>query len=511
MRIIRFSSILVVLVAILVVSPASAAPSLSLGSSASYQLNASLTRFDSCTSTNVTIAAVVCGSTVPFQTSAFVSINDDGRCLTSADAACQFSPSNVTVSVSGTVIWRNFGNLTHTVTSDTGVFNLQLFGRSNFTSFSTQFSFPSPGRFSYRCTYHPWMKGEVIVVQPTLLPPTVQSFSLTGPVGWSTVGLDDNAQLDVTHKITAYNASAAPPERLYNESGITGETVQLSTRKDTSSALNPFSLLNSLPFPSQGSFQFPGFGYPYYYSTPESYTVWWVNGPLSVGSTVEVLTIQAAVRGSESVTVGSGSHDAWTVSYQNSEAFNQTKPSAQSNYYYCYYPVRYQYPGPGPIWFNQNPVCYTSGSSNVLSLKLAYGEQSDLLFSLDGLVDTYTQTTTVYPAGSFVYGQFYGQGIQVSSPVNVVRTSRSTSSVGLKLTSTSLDLASRTVPPATTPATSSSGSPVSSPVRSMLPLLMYGTVSVAAAGLVGAGVWVAVRARKKGQPVPSFQQAPQTG
>ncbi len=506
MRVVRFSPVLVAFLAVLAISPASAAPSLSLGSKASYELNASLTRFDNCTSTNLTIAALACGSTIPVQTTAFVSVNDDGRCFTSADTSCQFSPNNVTVIVSGTVSWgRNFGNLTHTVTSDTDAFNFNLPGRNNFTAFPPHFTFQSAGSFGYHCSVHPWMKGQVIVVQPTPLPPTVQSFSLNGPVGWTVVGLDDKAQLDVTHKITAYNASATPPERLYNESGVTGETVDLSTRKDSSTGLNPFIFLNSLPFPNQGPFQFPPPGYPYPYSPPESYTVWWMNGPLKLGSTVEVLTIQSAVRGSESVSLGSslGTHDAWTVSYVNSEAFNQTKPSSQFNYY-CYSYNRFPYPG--FIQTFQNPVCYTSGSSNVLSLRLDYGQRSDLLFSVDATVDTYSQTTTVYPTGSFVYGQYYGPGIQVSSPVNVVRTSRSTSSVNLKLTSTSLDLASRTIPPPTT----GSGNPVSSPIRSIAALWMYGTVSVVAAGLVGAGVWVALRARRNSQRVPGFQQPPPT-
>src|SRR6059036_1580503 len=99
MRIDRFSPIFVALVAILAVSPASAAPTLSLGSNASYQLSANFTRFDNCTSANLTIAALACGSTVPFQTGAFVSINDNGQCSTPGAAACQFFPSNVTVSV----------------------------------------------------------------------------------------------------------------------------------------------------------------------------------------------------------------------------------------------------------------------------------------------------------------------------------------------------------------------------------------------------------------------------
>lgn len=506
MRTNRLSLFLAVLVSILVVSPASAAPSLSLGSNASYQLNASFTKFDDCTSANLTIAALACGSTTPVQTGAFVSIIDDARCSTYGDASCQFSPSNVTVSVSSTVSWRNFGNLTHTVTSDSGAFNFNLPGRNNFTFISPlpEFSFRSAGSFSYHCSIHPWMKGEVVVVQPTPLPPTVQSFSLNGPVGWSVVGLDDNAQLEVTHRISVYNASATPPVRLYNESGLTGETVELSTRKDTSPGLNPFSFLNGIPFPNFGSFQFPGYGYPYFFPVPESYTLWWVNGPLKLGSTVEVLTIHSAIRGSESANLSSalGTHDAWTVSYENSEAFNQTQPPSQSNYY-CYNPIPYSYPG--QLGFNTGPVCYTSGSSNVLSLRLDYGEQSDLLFSLEATVDTYVQTTTVYPAGSFVYGRFFGPGIEVSSPVNVVRTSRTNVSANLKLAATNLVLSSRTVLPPTT----GSGSPVSSPARPVAALWMYGTVSAIAAGLVGAGVWAVLRSRRKGELVPSFQQPSQ--
>ena len=503
MRIIRFSPFLIIFLAALTVSPATAAPSLGLGSTASYELNATLTRFDNCTSTNLTIAALACGTTLPIQTGAFVSTNDDGRCSPAPDPACQFSPINVTIIVSGTVSWRNFGSLTHTVTSDTGAFDFTL-PRNNFTFTSPQFTFKSAGNFSYHCNFHPWMKGEVDVVQSTPLPATIQSYSLNGPVNWNIVGLDDKAQLEVSNKLTFYNSSATPPERLYNQSSVTGETVELSTRKESSPGLNPLTFLYSLPFPNQGPFQFgPGFGYPYFYPPPEYYTVWWVNGPLKLGSTVEILTVQAAVRGANSVNLGTGlgPHDAWTVSFENRDAFNQTKPSSQFSYY-CY--NRFPYPYSGIAVFNQGPICYTSGSSNVLSLKLDYGKQSDLLFNVDATIDTYTQTTTLYPAGSFIYGQFYGPGIVVSSPVNVVRTSRSTTSVNLKLASTSLDLSSRTIPPPTT----DTGNPTSNTIRSIAALWMYGAVSAFAAGLVGAGVWVVLRARRKNQPVQGFQSPP---
>jgi plastocyanin len=72
-----------------------------------------------------------------------------------------FSPSTITVSVNTTVIWTNFDQVAHTVTSDTGLFDSGNIASSNTYSFK----FTSAGTFTYHCKIHPSMTGTVIVNQ----------------------------------------------------------------------------------------------------------------------------------------------------------------------------------------------------------------------------------------------------------------------------------------------------------------------------------------------------------
>lgn len=74
-----------------------------------------------------------------------------------------FDPAEVTVPAGSTVVWVNRGKEEHTVTSDPE-------SREKFDSgykkrgASWQRVFSRPGRFSYYCAPHPWMKGTVVVV-----------------------------------------------------------------------------------------------------------------------------------------------------------------------------------------------------------------------------------------------------------------------------------------------------------------------------------------------------------
>lgn len=70
-----------------------------------------------------------------------------------------FSPATVNVTAGDTVRWTNNGVMTHTTTSNTGVWN------SGFMSPSAVFSrqFNGVGSFSYNCTIHPLMTGTVVV------------------------------------------------------------------------------------------------------------------------------------------------------------------------------------------------------------------------------------------------------------------------------------------------------------------------------------------------------------
>jgi plastocyanin len=73
-----------------------------------------------------------------------------------------YAPKVVTVKLGSKVTWTNNGAVIHTVTADAG----RTFDSGNMTP-NARFSFmpTAPGSFSYHCTYHPWMKG-TLIVQP---------------------------------------------------------------------------------------------------------------------------------------------------------------------------------------------------------------------------------------------------------------------------------------------------------------------------------------------------------
>ncbi len=70
-----------------------------------------------------------------------------------------FVPAAVTVSAGNTVTWTNQDSVRHTVTSETGLFDSVRLSIND--SFS--YTFTDRGTFSYYCSIHPYMKGEVIV------------------------------------------------------------------------------------------------------------------------------------------------------------------------------------------------------------------------------------------------------------------------------------------------------------------------------------------------------------
>jgi len=70
-----------------------------------------------------------------------------------------FTPSTLTVPVGTTVTWGNNDVTTHTVTSDTGVFNSNNLNAGNMF----QFKFDNPGQYKYHCTIHSFMNGTIVV------------------------------------------------------------------------------------------------------------------------------------------------------------------------------------------------------------------------------------------------------------------------------------------------------------------------------------------------------------
>ena len=73
-----------------------------------------------------------------------------------------FSPANLTIKTGTTVTWLNQDEAVHQIESDSkaqGVFlsDSLAYGES-FT-----FTFTQPGTYTYHCTYHPTMKGAIMV------------------------------------------------------------------------------------------------------------------------------------------------------------------------------------------------------------------------------------------------------------------------------------------------------------------------------------------------------------
>ena len=74
-----------------------------------------------------------------------------------------FSPATVTVTQGDTVRWTHIGVLSHTTTSNSGVWNSGTM--TNGSTFIFQFN--TVGSFPYHCAFHPSMTGTVVVDQAT--------------------------------------------------------------------------------------------------------------------------------------------------------------------------------------------------------------------------------------------------------------------------------------------------------------------------------------------------------
>ncbi len=77
-----------------------------------------------------------------------------------------FSPDTVTVvmGVNNTVYWTNSDTAAHTATSDTaGIFDSGILNSGG----TYQYTFTTPGTYTYHCSLHSWMQGTVIVKAAT--------------------------------------------------------------------------------------------------------------------------------------------------------------------------------------------------------------------------------------------------------------------------------------------------------------------------------------------------------
>lgn len=501
---------------LLMIASAGAAPSMTLPSFANYNLVASTTNVQDCTSANATIAAFACAN----QISAQVIINDDGVCALSNDTRCSFTPATITITAGTSVAWRNNGSQTHNLVSNSTLngslptFSIFVYQGGGYFS---QVFFKT-GTYYYYDSFHPWMKGSVVVTQAIAPAPVISSFGANGSVSWNVAGLDQrDALLGVNHKISVYDQTSSPQSLVSNESGVLEQSIDLGTREESPTTVGllqfpPFGL-STYGFNNGYGSGFGGYGYsgPYgyypgpFYNFQPVHTLWWVNGPLDNGSVVELLTGYASVTGSKSIPLGSslGTQDAWTVTSVYAQNSHQAKPQSSNNFYYCPFGFP-SFGGPQP-----QPQCYLSQSSFSISLGANYGQRSDLLFGFSSTISSLTEATQQYPAGSTIYGPnngYYGNGISVVAPVSVIRTVSSQLTFTLSLSNTNLDLSKRMALQPTQSSTSTgstnsggNGANSASPVGN-LPFNMSMVYFLAGAGiavLASGALWAISRNRRK--------------
>ena len=70
-----------------------------------------------------------------------------------------FGPQAITVPVGTTVTWTNSDDTPHTAVSTDGVFKSKVMD----TDEKFSYTFTKPGTYSYYCSVHPKMTGEVVV------------------------------------------------------------------------------------------------------------------------------------------------------------------------------------------------------------------------------------------------------------------------------------------------------------------------------------------------------------
>jgi plastocyanin len=112
-----------------------------------------------------------------------------------------FNPASILIFEGTTVIWTNNESFTHTVTSDTNVFD-----SGNINSGQTfDFTFNELGTFEYHCAIHPQMRGEITVIPVPSRVNAIRKIEsksiLPGESTIITVSITGNANSFVLHEI----------------------------------------------------------------------------------------------------------------------------------------------------------------------------------------------------------------------------------------------------------------------------------------------------------------------
>ena len=410
---------------LLAVAPVYAAPPLSLGSSASYNLTGKIQVSQSCTSDPAIYTPQACAPpSTGNPTVANVTILDDGSCSSSGDPACSFSPMFAPVSQGGMVVWTNLGTLQHDVKSNaTANIGLPNFSGNITSGGSLRVSFLQPGVYQYYDLAYSWMRGTIVVTPAAsapVVPPMPSSFQvdLGGNLGWNVVGLSTSqGNLNVSHQISL-SVSPLPGISFtpVTESGSYEQSINLSTRAESPSTATGIveSFSTSLASALAGATFATGVTSPVFQSTllasnTPDYTTWWVNAPLSLGSPVQILHGWSSVTGSESLNLpGSiGTRSAWIVTSQLSQSINISIPDPS------------------------NPLSSTTSTAAViLKLLWSYDKSTGLLLRNDNAASLTTHSVAQTTIGT----------VTGPVPVTVTRDMALTIDIALRLSTTSLSL-----------------------------------------------------------------------
>ena len=462
----------------LAVYPVYGSPSLSLGSTATYGLTGSVHTSQTCTANPASYESQACYGAIYLPPQTFtVSILDDSQCpkYYNVTSLCSFTPTWITLSQGSTVVWRNDGNQTHSVVAnETGNTGMPLFNSGTLPPKQVfSFTFGDVGTYHYYDSIRgrPMTGGTVNITPPSSAvvnqsPPSIQ-VGLTGSLGWKVVGLSSSqANLLVSHDI---GLSVSPGFLVtftpVTESGSFEQSINLSTRVESAGTTTSFvmqALSSLLPAISQiisGSGQYGGSQVSMRdLSSEPSYTQWWVNGPLTLGSPVQILQGWSSVTGSESLNLGGGigTRQAWTVTSNLTQAFNLNIPNMN-----------------GPF----GPSSAATANAKI-SFEWAFDKSSDILLKNN---DTFSfSTLSVAPTTIYT-----GTG---TTDVTVTRTMFATVSLVLQLSSTNLSLP---------------GSPSQAPILSSLASMSWmslGLAGLAAAVISGVVLWLGRRARIAAAP-----------
>ena len=479
----RYLTLAAALTLLLTIAPVYGAPNLKVGATASYTLASSLAATQSCVASPANYYNEACLGIYP--SASFVTIYDNMTC-TATKSSCWFSQSSLFISAGSAVVWQNTGRLTHSVVSnDTANLVPDSFNSGPIYQGGT-FShvFAQPGVYHYYDGNYQFLRGTVnvspSVPSPPSMPPSFQ-VGLNGNVGWTVQGLSSStANLLVSHNLGV----SIPVPQLpivtitpVTESGTLVQSIDLATRVESAGTATDLieHVLDAFAASSSSQGLNSGFGNVISQmsataTSDPSYTLWWVNGPLSNGSPVQVMDGWASVTGSETLNLGNlGNVQAWIVTSQFSQGVNLTVPSSPF----------------GP----SSPNAHAALDLNFL---WSYDKNSDLLARsfANGTITMHSESSTQVPTNGYC----------LSFPcaytaVQVTRDMRLALTIALHLTSTSLSLDQRM-------RNGSSTIDMQAMLASMFatPWSALSFVGVVAAAIIAFSLWLTRRVRKSAMP-----------